>query len=152
MLHWQKSDFNEDANDCLWEPVGAWEEEPEVLDFTEHTNMILFLNDQLNGLIIRAEDRMKKQADQVPGLHPYYGERYEYAKEILYQVQDGVMLDGHANDTFYWLNVLACNFNEALYGLDLHIDVNPNWQPEQQPTSEPGHQRGQITRIEEVQP
>jgi len=145
-LHYQIDD------EYQWEPVGQWDEEPEVLLFTDHMNSVR--NVQLQCYALKKENwfrrfRNEEKAENVAGLHPYYRERYSKAGDILQNVAEGVMRDGHAHDNYYWLHAMAYAFNEVLYDLDMHIDSNPDWQPGQS-ASLPFYQRsGGRTYVEE---
>ncbi len=146
------------GDDYLWEPAGLWEEEPEVLFFTEQINHVRKVQLKLTeleriGSWFRSS-RSEESAEHVPGLHSYFRERYSKARMILDDTADGVMMDGirwyPAYNNFMWLHSMTYAFNEALYDLDMHIDVNPSWEPDQTSPSVPETTRERITKIEEV--
>jgi hypothetical protein len=142
------------CNDRLWEPVGQFDEEPEVLFLIEHMNHVRRV--QLRLWELKQENwfrssRREENKEHVAGLHPYYRERYSQAGDILEHTAGGVIEDGHADDSFNWLHALAYRFNEALYDLNMHIDVNPTWTPEQLAPPLIEDTLGRITKIEEVE-
>ncbi len=146
-LHFQIDD------DYTWEPVGQWEEEPEVLSLTQQMNHVRGVQMklyELKGNNWFRSFRSDEKAMHINGLHPYYKERYSKAGDILGNVAEGVLRDGHASERFYWLHSLAYAFNEALYDLNMHIDIHPQWTPQQVPPPLLENSSGRVTHIEEI--
>jgi hypothetical protein len=138
--------------DDQWEAEGQWQNAPEVAQFAEQLTTLHRLRLRMPdiGIMLR-HMRSAEDAVYIPGLHPYYKERYDFARSVFEETQ-GAMTEGIGikSDYYRWLISLVHHFNDALYDLDMHIDVNPLWTPEQvsQPVLEGSQEH--ITIIEEV--
>jgi hypothetical protein len=132
-----------------WETAGQWQEEPEVLAFNEQVNRIKTVYERMSplshGIRYRQHRHHEGNEDEaIPGLQPYHRERYFQAEGILDNTLHGVMLEGlsYERHSTRWLFALINNVNEALYELDMHVDVKADWQP--------GKRSGRVVSIQEV--
>lgn len=144
--------------DDAWEAVGEQQAEPDVVKFAEQLTKLYQIRLRMPrvGIMLRDMRRAENEVN-IPGLHPYYRERYDFARSV-FEETEGAMTEGvgyykygYGQGTYFrFLVSLVNHFNAALYDLNMHIDVNPSWTPEQtnhDPLEEPTEQ---IIKIEEV--
>jgi len=115
--------------DERWEPVGQWQAEPEVEHFTQELNKVRTVLRRIS---------YKDRAEGVSGLHLDYEEQYRLARRLLMETENAMTEGFGSKEYCRWLISLVNHFNIALDDLDMHIDVNPGWQPGQYRTSETG--------------
>ncbi|MFL5626417.1 MAG: hypothetical protein ACJ788_12565 [Ktedonobacteraceae bacterium] len=149
----KKLEFYMSADD-QWEAIGQWQEEPEVVKFADQLTKLHHLRLRMpsTGIMLRHLRRAEDEVN-IPGLHPYYRERYALARTVVEETE-GAMTEGvgyYKYGSYYrWLISLVNHFNDAFYDLDMHIDVNPSWEPDQPSLSVPESPTERIIKIEEV--
>jgi hypothetical protein len=151
--------LTEDDTKRVWGAWGTWSEHPDVTWFVEKVNLVQRVEDRLGDFFNEAgspdwsrDRRSENTAPIVPGLKQYYRERFAYAHRILNGVDEGLMRhEGLGKARGHWLYRQIPHINEALFDLDLHIDIKPDWQPgESREILDIPTQPGRVISIQDV--